>query len=385
MVIKGIKYNRYPNTSRSWRIVGKDDNQNEDYAYFNNLNLLIGKNATGKSRTLRAIFELANLICGRQLIKDTVYQSQQFDVLFDNEGKIYRYVLDFKNKVIIDEFLYIDDVEVLNRREGYIVSQNERVDISKEIDEEKLLVSKKRKNGDFYFQDLFMWGVSLRSFMFSDQFEKNKYFKDLSSLKEEDLDSQNLGIIIPIFHWGREQFGQKFEDEILECMNELGYSLTDIAIKELPQGFSICVEEDGQYAVSQQEMSHGMFRALALFVILINARWRKLSVCILVDDIGEGLDHERSKVFINLVISKIHNTKIQYFMSSNDRYIMNQINLKYWSIIERSNEKSIFYNIFNSKENFENFKYTGLNNFDFFTTDFYKDGFGDDNSLEEEN
>ena len=71
-------------------------------------------------------------------------------------------------------------------------------------------------------------------------------------------------------------------------------------------------------------------------------------------------------------------------MSTNDRYIMNQINLKYWSVIDRQGAKSVFYNTFNSGSIFEDFKYTGLNNFDFFSTDFYREGFGVDESENED-
>lgn len=386
MIIKGIKYDRYPDMPREWRIVGKDDDKNEDYAYFGNLNLLIGKNATGKSRTIRAIRDLSDLICGRLLIKDVVYHTQRFDFLFEDEGQEYRYVLHFKEKEVLEETLYIDNTVVLDRNQGFIISLGEKKDFSNKLDKDELLICKKKGSSDFYFQSLVVWAISLRSFMFSDQFEKNKYIEDLYNIKEDDLHSENLEIIVPMFHWSREQFGQKFEDEILDCMNLLGYNLTDIAIKEKSEGYYISVEEDGKYSVSQQEMSHGMFRALALFVILINARWRDLSVCILVDDIAEGLDHERSKEVINTVINKTFNTHIQYFISTNDRYVMNQINLKYWSIIDKETvSKSVFYNIHNSKPNFDDFRYTGLNNFDFFTTDFYRDGFGEDDNDNEEN
>ena len=67
---------------------------------------------------------------------------------------------------------------------------------------------------------------------------------------------------------------------------------------------------------------------------------------------------------------------MQFFMSSNDRQVMNQIPLRFWSVIDRSGDKSIFYDYTNSKETFEDFRYTGLNNFDFLTTDFYSKGFG---------
>lgn len=386
MIIKGFKYTRYPNKPREWQIVGKDSNANDAYAYFDNLNLLIGKNASGKSRTLDAIRELANLISGKKLVKDTTYHTQSYDFLFTDSGDEYRYVLTFEEKEIKEEYLYINGEVVLDRQDKCISFANNRVDVSPNYDSEKLLIN--QKNGsEFYFKELVHWGYSLREFMFSDQLEKNKYVEDIdlcSLRKEKDNSIEDIGIIIPIFHRAREEYGQKFEDEILECMNELGYRLTDIDIKKHKKGYCINVEEDGKYLVSQQEMSQGMFRALALFVILITARWNKLSVCILVDDIGEGLDHERSKTFVDLVIRKTFNTDIQYFMSTNDRYIMNQINLKYWTVIERKGAKSVFYNMFNSQSIFEDFKYTGLNNFDFFTTDFYREGFGADESEQDE-
>lgn len=383
MIIEGFKYTRYPDRPREWKVVGKDNATNDAYAYFDNLNLLIGKNAAGKSRTLGAIKELSKLISGRQRVSETRYHTQSYDFLFKDNGDRYRYVLDFVEKEIKQEKLYINDKIVLDRVGKYLIHLGEKVDMSTKFNDDELLINKKRGD-ELYFQAIVYWAWSLREFMFADQAEKNRYIADLNEIPEEILSTENLGVVIPIFHHARKKYGQKFEDEILECMNELGYRLSDIDIKKTQKGFCINVEEDRKYQVSQQEMSQGMFRALALFIILISARWSKMSVCILVDDIGEGLDHERSKGFVDLVIRKTFNTEIQYFMSTNDRYIMNQIHLKYWSVIERQKEKSVFYNTFNSKETFDDFKFTGLNNFDFFTTDFYRDGFGEDEDDKEE-
>lgn len=386
MIIKGIKYSRFPGMAREWRIVGKDDADNESYAEFVNLNLLVGKNAAGKSRTLDAIQELGLLIGGLQFVGQTKYHTQHFDFIFTDNGNTYRYVLHFEERVITQEVLYLNDKEVLNREKKLIYFDDKEYDMSGKMDEAQLLINRRNDDGNYFFDDLVRWGASLRAFLFSSQIEKDKYVKDLSTLKDVNNDIAIIGLIIPIFYWGREEYGQKFEDEILAGMNALGYNLTDIAIKKTKRGYSVSVEEDGKYEVSQQEMSQGMFRALALFVLIVNAAWRDLSVCILVDDIGEGLDHERSKAFIDLIVKRIYNTQIQYFMSSNDRYVMNNIHLKYWTIVERQNEKSVFYNRINSQKNFDDFKYTGLNNFDFYTTDFYRDGFGDDDEdmLDEE-
>lgn len=384
MIIKGIKYSRFPGLAREWRIVGKDDKNNESYAEFGNLNLLVGKNAAGKSRTLDAIRELAALMCGAQLVEDTKYHTQHFDFLFTDNGNTYRYVLFFKDREIVEETLYLNDEKIIDREQKRIRPEGETHHTTVNIDCAKLLIAQKRGDDSYYFPKLIFWGAALRTFMFSDQLEKNKAVKDLHILDEVNDSIENVGLVIPIFHWGCQDYGQEFEDAILESMNTLGYNLTDIAIKQGRKGYSINVEEDGKYTVSQQEMSQGMFRALALFVLLENAIRRSLSVCIIVDDIGEGLDHERAKAFMDLIVKKTHDTQVQYFMSSNDRYVMNNIHLKYWTIIERQNEKSVFYNRNNSKKNFEDFKYTGLNNFDFFTTDFYRDGFGEDESIDEE-
>ena len=63
-------------------------------------------------------------------------------------------------------------------------------------------------------------------------------------------------------------------------------------------------------------------------------------------------------------------SNIQLIMASNERLIMNKVPLETWSIIERNGSNSKIYNYHNSKNKFENFRYTGLSNFDFFKSDF---------------
>jgi hypothetical protein len=62
-------------------------------------------------------------------------------------------------------------------------------------------------------------------------------------------------------------------------------------------------------------------------------------------------------------------------MTTNDRFVMNNVPLKYWSVIRRTSGKAIFYNYKNSKETFDDFSLTRLNNFEFFSTDFFEKGF----------
>jgi hypothetical protein len=55
-------------------------------------------------------------------------------------------------------------------------------------------------------------------------------------------------------------------------------------------------------------------------------------------------------------------------MSTNDRFVMNNVPLEYWTVMHRAGTKLLSINYRNSKELFEEFELIGLNNFDFFTS-----------------
>ncbi len=182
--------------------------------------------------------------------------------------------------------------------------------------------------------------------------------------------------IIKLFFKGKRDFGQPYIDTIISDLHSIGYDISNIDLLKNQLGIGLSVqEEELSEPTLQLDMSQGMFRALSFLIQLEYALLSRISVCLLIDDLGEGLDYERSKSLINILIYKVNNSDIQIFITSNDRYIMNKIPLRYWSVIERKPKSSIFYNYHNSKEIFDDFKYTGLNNFDFLASDFYRHGF----------
>lgn len=121
-------------------------------------------------------------------------------------------------------------------------------------------------------------------------------------------------------------------------------------------------------------MSQGMFRALALLIQVNFAQRSSTGGCLLVDDIGEGLDYERSTALIELLIEKGRRHGIQLIMATNDRFVMNKVPLEYWCVIQRTGAHCKIYNYKNCKQTFDEFKLTGLNNFDFLATEFYRNG-----------
>jgi len=99
---------------------------------------------------------------------------------------------------------------------------------------------------------------------------------------------------------------------------------------------------------------------------------------VIIDDIGEGLDFNRAKQLVQVLIAKAKESGIQLIMSTNDSFIMNAVDIENWAVIMREGHKISLYNYENSKEIFEEFKFTGLNNFDFYASEFFKSGLSDE-------
>ena len=118
-------------------------------------------------------------------------------------------------------------------------------------------------------------------------------------------------------------------------------------------------------------MSQGMFRALSLIIHINVILFQRKSRTVIIDDIGEGLDFSRSKQFISLLIDRSQAAEIQLIMTTNDRFIMNGVSLEYWSVLSRHGSSVKTINKKNSPQVFSDFDDLGLNNFDFFSNNFF--------------
>ena len=135
-------------------------------------------------------------------------------------------------------------------------------------------------------------------------------------------------------------------------------------------------EKDLACWTDQFDMSNGMFRALSTIIHFNYYELENIPGVVLIDDIGEGLDYERSTKLIELLISKVEsNQNMQLIMSTNDSFVMNSVDLKYWQIIDREGCQIKYYNQTNSPKTFSDYKDAGLNHFDFFASGFFKNGF----------
>ena len=385
MILKEFKFCRFKGETNEWGIEGKSQiGPFEQWISLGNINLVVGKNATGKSRTIDAIRHIADLVASDIKISQLNllgYGSAEYHLKFNDDDEAIEYHLKFKNGKITHETLSVNGSEKLNRSKGILWYEGVKQELEFQTDDNVLAVSKRDKKQHSFFEKLYIWGKNLSHYRFGTQLGKNAFLRDINAIKDdEEIDLKDGDEVTEAFIKGKRQFPNSFIDAIIGDMKSVSYDIEKIdatPLRNFPiPGYGLNVKEAGMEDITdQREMSQGMFRALSLLIQLNYSLLSKTPSCILIDDIGEGLDYDRSKSLIELIIQKIEDSSVQVVMTTNDRFVMNKVPLEYWSVIQRVPKKSLFYNYTNSRKTFEKFKYTGMSNFDFLSFEFYIEDF----------
>ncbi|RLC08052.1 MAG: ATP-binding protein [Deltaproteobacteria bacterium] len=381
MILKSLKYCRNKGDKNEWRIEGSPA-YGESELTLNQINLVVGRNASGKTRTLDIIHQIADLLAGEVKPSDLIYGTSAYELLLENDSDEINYLVDFKNGKVIQEILRINATEKLNRAKGTLFYEEIGGNLSFKTDDDSLALSRRDSKQQPFFESLYVWGKNLTHYHFGGQLGQNIFLRDMNKVEKETLaDLKKEDRVNEVFIKGIHQFGDDFKNAVINDMKEIDYPTYRINVesaKYLPIGFGLNIQEaDLDDVTDQREMSQGMFRALSLLIQLNYSLLADIASCILIDDIGEGLDYERSKGLIDLIIGKVKDSPVQVIMASNDQFVMDKIPLEYWSVIQRIRNRSVFYNYTNAKQTFDDFLFTGLNNFDFFATEFFAHGFED--------
>lgn len=390
MYLKNLSFRENAGQKIEWLI---------DNVSLGEINLVVGKNSSGKTRTLNAITDLVSMLKGRG---NKTSGPVSYDMTFRNDEGYMRYELAFDPETIRMERLYVGEDLLLDRGEhGHGKIQYEStpgsIFLEFEIPHDQLACYAKRDRLQHPFIEIIHeWAMSLRRFDFSGNLGKSRYaLKSIFDAKELDLSITNTSLV-PVTSVATEQYPE-FKDRVLEEMKGIGYDLLDFGVISFSERYNqadqdryvVYTQEAGlEKQVTQRDMSQGMFRA---FSVLIQLNYYILcgqKGLVIIDDIGEGLDYSRAKLLVALLIRKAKAEGIQLIMSTNDSFIMNAVDIEHWAVIMREGNKISLFNYENSRDIFEEFKFTGLNNFDFYTSEFFKSGLvegelGDE--LEDEN
>ena len=112
-----------------------------------------------------------------------------------------------------------------------------------------------------------------------------------------------------------------------------------------------------------------MFRALALLIFIEFLASKKVSTLI-IDDLCEGLDYHRASKLGKLLFMEETVDNIQLITTTNDSFLMDSVDIKFWNILSRNKNDVSAFNYDKNKQLFEEFKFTGLSNFDLFSSDY---------------
>jgi len=353
------------------------------------INLVVGKNSSGKTRTLNALSDLVGMITGKGT---TATGPVSYELLFKNSDDLMKYELAYDLETIHSERLYVGKEVVMERgEEGKGKVKYEATPGSMfldfEIPHDQLATFAKRDRLQHPFMEtVHGWAVSLRRFNFSGDLGKTRYALK-SSFESKEVDwTDTTNSLVPVISVAEEEYRQ-FHELVLNDMQKIGYDLEEFGVIHFSERYggssqdryAVYTTEKGlQKQVTQRDMSQGMFRA---FSVLLQINYYLLcgnKGLIIIDDIGEGLDFSRAKHLVKVLISRATDSGIQLIMSTNDSFIMNAVDIENWAVIMREGHKISLYNYENSKEIFEEFKFTGLNNFDFYASEFFKSGFSDE-------
>jgi AAA15 family ATPase/GTPase len=358
------------------------------------INLVVGKNSSGKTRTLNALTDLVDMLKGRGT---RASGPVNYELIFRNSEDFMRYELEYDLETIRMERLYMGDDLVLERGEdgrGVIKYESTpgSIYLEFEIPHDQLACYAKRDRLQHPFIEIIHgWAVSLRRFDFSGDLGKTRYaLKSAFEPREIDLSITNNSLV-PIITIANEAY-PAFKQQVMEDMKEISYNVEDFGIIHFSERFgqadqdryAVYTSEEGlEKKVTQRDMSQGMFRAFSVLVQINYYIKCGHKGFVIIDDIGEGLDFSRAKLLVQLLIRKGRASGIQLIMSTNDSFIMNAVDIEHWAVMTREGNKISLFNYENSKEIFEEFKFTGLNNFDFYASEFFKSGFRDEKPEEE--
>jgi energy-coupling factor transporter ATP-binding protein EcfA2 len=342
--------------------------------------LLVGRNATGKSMILTSIHSLSRMIA-----KKTRFDDANFVARFTDGAGEFEYSVIVRDKLVLSESVTSDGNVVLKRgpdgkgRIKAVAANDDRLDF--QIPNNELAVVAKRDLIQHPFlEPLHAWAASTRFYRFNDF---KRQFLVVREAGPGEPDPSDYDQSIGLYDHGLKKLGEQFKSTIIDDLTRIGYPTEDVGIMpledvKLPPEFGVAAlglyvkESDLGGPTRQLEMSDGMFRALALIIHAAYAELASVPSCIIVDDIGEGLDYERSTALIQLLMERASRKAIQLVMSTNDRFAMNAVPLDVWCGLRRTREGVETVTQKSHPDVFEQFKLTGLNNFDFFKTDFFE-------------
>lgn len=321
-------------------------------------NLLVGVNASGKTRTIRSLISVVSFLQS----KPYLFQVSGFktNLEFENEEEDFHkmiYSFEIENGNVKSESLKVDNSILIKRTVGKALLKGEPIDPP----ENKLITQIRRDRTQYpQIEKLMAWAEKVTFISFS---VLNPFTHIMSNPFE--INPESFSDMI-------DSFTAEEKKNFLKEVSALGYKVSDIDVISVAENKIVEIKESTvKTKIVELLLSNGMLRVLYIMAFLIKLRRESDKYgLLLIDDLGEGLDYQRATELGRKVFSTCEKYKVQLIASSNDGLIMDVVDLQKWQILRRVKSRIHTINYSKYPGLYEEFYCTGLSNFDFFSSDF---------------
>lgn len=333
----------------NWRI--------EDRIPLQTVNLFVGKNAVGKSKTIRA---LSNIVTYFILQKEP-NQEKDFGAFlhFEDQNESFVYSFCCSEGKITSEILDVNNNnKLIDRTKERSLLHGNPVNPPSG----KLILHVRRDTVQYpYIEKIMLWAEHACGLVFNEMDIAGDY----------STYPYMLGQRMDLYTMVKTLLPEEL-NHIINQAKILGYPLKEISTLEWEDNFRkvIFKEENVKAVLFDRSVSKGMFRAIYLLIYMEYLSSKERSSLLLIDDFCEGLDYDRSTKLGKLVFDFCLKYDIQLIAASNDTYLMDVVDLDYWNILQRHGSSITSINAKDNPELFHSFRFTGLSNFDFFSSDY---------------
>lgn len=328
-----------------------------ELAPLKSVNLLVAKNATGKTRTIRALQNVTAFLQQKENYGGIrTFETKLVFQDFENSEFRLEYSFGLKDGVVEKERLTVNGHVLITRSKTIAKYQKDTINPPSE----KLIVQVRRdKNSYPEIEQLMQWA------------------EGVTSVSCSDINPFTIIITNKFLNpWGFSELVEALTPQelkkVLSCAKRLGYNITSIKTIEATAGIKL-VQVKERYISNNMvdvQLSSGMLRTLYLLCFIYVVKHSSKLSMLLVDDMGEGLDYRRSKDLGNLIFNDCEKNGLQLIASSNDAFMMDVVDIANWQILRRKGTKVSVINQSKSPKLFSSFRMTGLSNFDLFSSDF---------------
>lgn len=322
-------------------------------------NLIVGKNATGKSMLLAKIILVIRTILDRRTPseRNSFFASLRF---VDASDCVLEYSFGIKEGIIEFEFfnkqLQNQNVEIVIDRKFSSAHLKKHV-INPPVD--KLIVNVRRDTIQYpEIEQLLQWAENNISISFNEL-----------DLYGDDTKQALYGIEGNLYNMVKSLSVERLSHAV-EILNQIGYPISNIKPTEEPFEKILFYEEGVQPILLDRYISKGMFRSIYTVLLVEYIATKEFHGLLIIDDFCEGLDYSHSTKLGKYVFQFCTENAIQLLVSSNDNFLMDVVDMRYWNYLTRNEGKINSFNYSNSKQLFDDFAFTGLSNFDFFSSDY---------------